>query len=207
MSTALPSIYLIRHGETEWSLDGRHTGKTDLPLTQAGQDMARDLDPWLAAISFDAVLTSPMRRAWETCEGAALAARAQISSDLSEWDYGDYEGRTSVDIFGDDPGWDLFRDGAPGGETVLQVSQRADRLIARLIEIGGTIALFSHGQFGCSLAARWAGLAVGEAVHLTLGAGSVSLLGPKPGHPAIPALIRWNGGPPSALGEARSEAI
>lgn len=191
----LPRLCLIRHGETEWSRAGRHTGKTDLPLTEHGAAMARSLRPYLATTPFALVLTSPMRRARDTCALAGLETHAQISADLSEWDYGEYEGRSSADIRKDAPDWNVFRDGCPGGETPGQVSDRADRLIAGALAVEGSIALFSHGQFGCALAARWIGLAILEGQHFALDPASVSVLGPKPGHPHMPVIGQWNAGP------------
>ena len=198
MSTSLPTVYFVRHGETEWSRDGRHTGSTDLPLTAHGETMARALRAFLADTHFTRVLTSPMQRARVTCKLAGLGALAEISSDLSEWNYGDYEGRSSADITKGTPGWNVFADGCPGGETTTQISQRADRLIADLLSLGGNIALFSHGQFGCVLAARWIGLAVVEGEHFTLDAASVSVFGPKPGHAQTRAILQWNVGARSA---------
>ncbi|MEO7916063.1 MAG: histidine phosphatase family protein [Dokdonella sp.] len=195
MSALLPTIYLIRHGETEWSREGKHTGTTDLPLVHHGEVMADALREWLAPLSFELVLTSPMRRARETCERAGLGENAVVCADLSEWDYGDYEGRTSGEIRQQAPGWNVYRDGSPGGETPAQVARRADYLIACLHKKRGNIALFSHGQFGCALAARSIGLAVVAGQHFALDAGSVSILGPKPGHPEMAAIILWNGGP------------
>ncbi|WP_370713806.1 histidine phosphatase family protein [Sphingomonas sp. IW22] len=188
----MPTLFLVRHGETEWSRNGRHTGKTDLALTQAGRDQASALKLRMARGSFDHVLTSPMRRARETCTLAGLGVGASVDGDLSEWDYGAYEGRTSRDIRAEAPGWSVFEDGCPGGESPSQVSDRADRVIAGLKAGGGRIALFSHGQFGCALAARWIGLDVVASQHFALAAGSLSILGPKPGHPRIPAIIGWN---------------
>lgn len=185
-------MYLIRHGETEWSRAGRHTGRTDLPLTEHGVAMASRLRPYFADTRFALVLASPMQRARETCALAGLSAQAEISADLSEWDYGDYEGRSSADIRLEAPGWNVFSDGCPGGETPAQVSQRADRLIADVLARRGNVALFSHGQFGCALAARWIGLAILEGQHFALDAASVSVLGPKPGHPHVPVIGQWN---------------
>lgn len=187
-------MVLIRHGETLWSLSGRHTGRTDLPLTKNGEAKARALQPILADMSIAYVLTSPMQRARTTCTLAGLGANAEISDVLSEWDYGDYEGRTSADIQNEAPGWNVFRDGCPGGESPCQVSARADRLIARILTRKGDVALFSHGQFGCALAARWIGLAVLEGQHFSLDPASLSILGPKPGHPQIAVIAQWNAG-------------
>lgn len=194
MTPALPRLFLIRHGETEWSQSGRHTGRTDLPLTPHGTTIAGELRAYLAGLDFSCVLTSPFERARSTCALAGLATQAQVSTDLSEWDYGDYEGRTTVEIRVQAPGWNVFRDGCPNGETPARVAERADNLIARLLELSGDIALFSHGQFGCVLAARWIGLAVIEAQHFALNPASVSVLGPKSGHPALSVISQWNGG-------------
>ena len=177
------ALYLIRHGETEWSLSGQHTGRTDIPLTARGEDEARELGQCLRAIPFARVLTSPRQRARRTCELAGLGPAAEIEPDLAEWDYGDYEGQRSVDIRKGRPDWNLFRDGCPNGEMPAQVSDRADRLIARLRALDGNVALFSHGQFGCVLAARWIGLPVVEAQHFLLGTASLSILGYDPTTP------------------------
>jgi broad specificity phosphatase PhoE len=187
-----PRLYFVRHGETEWSRSGRHTGRADLPLTKRGQEMAQELAPFLRATSFVRGLTSPRQRARQTCALADLDRIAEIEPELAEWDYGDYEGRASADIRSDRPGWNVFSDGCPGGETPGQISDRADRVIDWLRPLTGNVALFSHGQFGCVLAARWIGLAVLEAQHFSLDAASLSVLGPKPGHPDVPAVLRWN---------------
>ena len=192
MDPAPLRLYLIRHGETEWSLSGQHTGRTDLALTAAGEDQARALEPMLRAISFDHVLTSPARRAQSTCALAGLSRAAEVEPDLAEWDYGDYEGRTSRDIRQDRPGWNVFRDGCPGGESVEAVTLRADRLIARGAAFHGNVALFSSGQFGCSLAARWIGLPVLQAQHLQLETASLSILALNPSHPGLRVIAQWN---------------
>jgi probable phosphoglycerate mutase len=180
----------MRHGETEWTLSGRHTGRTDIPLTARGEDAARALGRRLR-IAFARVLTSPRQRARRTCELAGLGP-AEIEPDLVEWDYGDYEGRESVDIRGQRPDWDLFRDGCPGGELPAQVAGRADRLIARLRTQDGNVALFSHGQFGSVLATRWIGLPVVEAQHLPLATASLSILGCDPHRAEVPIIALWN---------------
>jgi broad specificity phosphatase PhoE len=162
------NVYFIRHGQTEWSLSGQHTGTTDIPLTARGEDEARELIPWLKQVRFGLVLTSPRRRARHTCELVGLGQEAQIEPDLAEWDYGDYEGKLSSDIHKKRPDWNVLRDGCPGGEMPVQVSDRADRIVARLCTMTGNVALFSHGQFGLALAARWIGLPVAEAEHFTL---------------------------------------
>jgi broad specificity phosphatase PhoE len=195
LKPALPRLYLIRHGETEWSRSGRHTGRTDLPLTDHGAAMAQRLRAYLADVSFALVLTSPRRRAVETCALAGLGGREEISNDLSEWDYGDYEGRTSAEIRKEAPSWNVFRDGCPGGETPEQVSERADRLIARAVDWEGNVALFSHGHFSCALAVRWIGLAILEGQHFALDPASLSVLGLKLGNPQTPVIESWNSCP------------
>lgn len=192
MDPAPLRLYLIRHGETEWSLSGQHTGRTDLALTPRGEDQARGLEPMLRPIVFDHVLTSPVRRAQRTCALAGLGGSAEVEPDLAEWDYGDYEGRTSGDIRHDRPGWNVFRDGCPGGESVAAVTLRADRLITHATSLSGNVALFSSGQFGCSLATRWVGLPVLEAQHLMLGTASVSVLCYNPAHPDLRVISHWN---------------
>ncbi len=185
-------LYLIRHGETEWSLSGRHTGRTDIALTANGADEARELGKRLQGIPFAHVLTSPLKRALQTCELTGLGHVREIEPDLAEWDYGDYEGRSSADIRKGRPDWNVYRDGCPGGEMPAQVAVRADRLIARLCELDGNIALFSHGQIGSAIAARWIGLAVIEAQHFELGTASLSIFSLDPHHPTVPVIALWN---------------
>jgi broad specificity phosphatase PhoE len=187
-----PRIYFVRHGETDWSLSGRHTGSSDIALTENGKMQSRRLQPLLQSVCFSHVLTSPRRRARQTCALAGLAHAAEIEPHLAEWDYGAYESLSTAEIRKTAPDWNIFRDGCPGGETAAQVSARADCLIARLSGLGGDIALFSHGQFGCVLAARWIGLAIIEGQHFALDTASLSILGPKPGHPDVPVVTRWN---------------
>jgi probable phosphoglycerate mutase len=187
-------IFLIRHGETEWSLASRHTGRTDIPLTEPGEQDARKLGERLRDFRFSQVFTSPRQRARRTCELAGLGPVAKIEPDLAEWDYGDYEGQHSVDIRKGQPDWNLFRDGCPRGEMPAQVSDRADRLIARLRTLDGNVALFSHGHFGCVLAVRWIGLPVIEGQHFLLGTASLSILGCEPSHPEVPVIELWNSG-------------
>ncbi len=186
-------LHLIRHGETAWSQSGQHTGRTDLALTAHGEAQALSLRPLLGTIRFASVFTSPASRARRTCElaGPGLPAAA-IDPDLAEWDYGQYEGRVSSDIRKDRPGWNCYRDGCPGGESPGDVSNRADRLIARLRRLGGNVALFSHGEFGCSLAARWIGLPVEQGEHLQLGTASLSILGFNPAYPGLHVIAQWN---------------
>ena len=192
---ALLQLYFIRHGGTAWSLTGQHTGRTDIPLTAEGEDQARELRPWLRTIQFTRVLTSPRRRARRTCELVGLSSAAEIEPDLSEWDYGDYEGQRSEDICKGRPGWNIFRDGCPGGESPAQISERADRLIARLRTLEGNVALFSHGEFGRVLAARWIGAPVLEGQNFALGTASLSILGYEPPHPETPVIALWNAAP------------
>ncbi len=185
-------LYLIRHGETRWSLSGQHTGRTDLPLTAHGADEARELLPRLSRIQFSRVFTSPLQRARQTCTLAGLGAVAQVEPDLAEWDYGDYEGRLSRDIRKERPGWDVFRDGCPSGEMPDQISGRADRVIAGVCTLDGNIALFSHGQFLRVLTMRWISLSVNEARHFSLGTASLSVLGFDPSHPDVRSVDLWN---------------
>ena len=185
-------LYLIRHGETEWSLSGQHTGRTDLPLTAHGEEEARQLAPRLRHIQFARVFTSPRQRARRTCELAGLGAAAEKEPDLAEWDYGDYEGKLTADVRKQRPGWNVFRDGCPGGEMPRAVSDRADRLIARLCTLDGNVALFSHGEFACVLAARWIGLPVVEGQHFTVDPASLGILSYNPSHPEVRVIALWN---------------
>ena len=200
MDLAPLRLYLIRHGETEWSISGQHTGRTDLALTAGGQDQARALEPLLRSVQFNHVLTSPARRAHETCALAGLGGSAEIEPDLAEWDYGEYEGRTSRDIRQSRPCWNIFRDGCPGGESVAAIALRADRLITRWTVLRGNVALFSSGQFGCSLAARWIGLPVFQAQHLVLGTACISVLATKPVFPNVRVIAHWNHAATDPLG-------
>jgi broad specificity phosphatase PhoE len=154
----LPIIYIARHGETAWSLTGQHTGLTDLPLTKTGEMNARRLGERLKGLSFVKVLTSPLQRAVRTCELAGFGAIAETDPDLVEWNYGDYEGRTGAEIRAECPDWQLFRDGAPGGESPHQAAARADRVVTRVRAIQSDMLLFSSGHFIRVLAARWIGV-------------------------------------------------
>lgn len=183
---------LVRHGETAWSLSGQHTGLTDLALTPDGEDQSRGLVVRLQSMGITRVLVSPRLRAQQTCDLAGMGAAREIEPDLAEWDYGDFEGRRSVDIRRDHPGWNIWRDGCPGGESTADIVVRADRLIARLATMNGVVALFSHGQFGAALAARWIGLALIEGQHFTLHPASVSLLGTDPHHTDRRVIELWN---------------
>jgi broad specificity phosphatase PhoE len=189
------SLYLVRHGQTEWSVSGQHTGRSDIPLTAHGEDEARALAPWLAGVTFDHVFTSPRQRAQRTCALAGLGAKAVIEPDLAEWDYGDYEGQRSAAIHIHRPHWTIFEDGCPGGEMPADIAMRADALIARLRQMQGRIALFSHGHFGMVLAARWIGLPVIEAQHLLLSTACLNVLGYAPSHPDVPVIALWNATP------------
>ena len=166
-------IVLVRHGPTEWSVAGRHTGSTDLPLTEDGRTAAASLRERLAGYDFTLVLSSPLARARETAELAGLGDRAELDDDLREYDYGDYEGRTTADIREDRPDWFLWRDGVPGGETPDQVGERADRVIARALAADGDVALFAHGHILRALGARWIELPAAGAGRLTLGTAAV----------------------------------
>jgi probable phosphoglycerate mutase len=181
--------WLIRHGETEWSLSGRHTGSTDIPLTENGKSAARRLASKLAHEDFSLVLTSPMRRARDTCELAGFGDRAETVRDLSEWNYGEYEGRTSDEIARLAPGWMLFTDGCPGGESPGEVGARVDRLIERVRASGRRVALFGHGHLFRALGARWIGLSASEGARFLLDTSTISVLSQYRG---IPAIRRWN---------------
>ena len=186
------NIFLIRHGETQWSLTGRHTGRTDLPLTNNGERRAIALRAPLGRVRFSLVLTSPLQRARRTCELAGLGADARVEPDLQEWNYGDYEGRTTADICAQRPGWDVFRDGCPHGESVEQIIQRAERVLDALRPVEGTVAVFSHGQFLRALAMLWVGLPIPAGAHFSLDTASVSILGYERRTGGIPAICLWN---------------
>jgi probable phosphoglycerate mutase len=192
MSEKLPRIYLARHGETAWSLAGQHTSYTDVALTARGQEKARALGERLKAFSFVQVLTSPMQRARATCELAGLISTASLEPDLKEWNYGEYEGLKTDEILKQRPGWSLFRDGCPGGETPHQVGLRADRIISRLRAARGDVVIFSHGHLLRTLAARWLGLAVRAGQHFVLNAGSLSILGYEHERRDEPVVVLWN---------------
>ena len=189
-------IYFIRHGETAWSLSGQHTGRTDLPLTPHGEAMARELATALKGIDFSLVLTSPRLRARTTCKLAGFdGTGVQLEPNLAEWDYGDYEGLRTAEIHEMHPAWDVWKDGCPGGETPAGVSERADHLIARLIDasdITGNVIAFSHGQFGRALAARWIGLPVTQGQHFAIAPASISILGFEADHPHRRVISLWN---------------
>lgn len=185
-------LVLVRHGETAWTVSGQHTGRTDLPLTAEGEAQARALRPRLAEMAFDAVLTSPLQRARETCAFAGLRETALPDRDLVEWNYGDYEAKRSTDIRKTRPGWNLWRDGCPNGETAEDIAARADRVIARLSQLRGNIVLFTHGQFAAALAVRWIGLAVYQGQHFALGPASLSGLTIDEARPEPRLIVKWN---------------
>jgi probable phosphoglycerate mutase len=177
MSDTLPIVYLARHGETAWTISRQHTGRTDLPLTAQGEAEAARLGQRLEGLTFGTVLTSPLRRAVRTCELAGFSAKAEVEPDLMEWNYGVYEGRTSADIHAERPDWQLFRDGAPAGESPAEIGARADRVIRRVRAIEGDTLLFSSGHFLRVFAARWLGLEPGAGRYFFLGTASLSALG------------------------------
>jgi len=172
----LPTIFLARHGETAWSLSGQHTGLTDLPLTERGECNARRLGDRLQGLEFARVFTSPLQRAYRTCELAGFGRTAETDPDLVEWDYGEYEGLRTADIRALRPDWDLFRDGFPGGESFTEIGARADRVVNRARSAGGKVLLFSSAHFLRVLAARWLGLDPRGARHFLLGTASLSAL-------------------------------
>ncbi len=182
-------VYLLRHGETEWSLNGRHTGVTDIPLTENGRSAARRLEPILAQETFALVLTSPLQRARDTCDLAGLGKRANTETDLIEWNYGEYEGLTTQQIRQTRPGWSVFRDGCPGGESPEQVGARADRLLVKIRATEGNVALFGHGHFSRVLAARWINLPANYGEHFLLDTATLNVLGY---YRESPALKMWN---------------
>ncbi len=191
------NVYLVRHGETEWSASGRHTGKTDIPLTRLGEEHAAWLAGRLRSVRFTHVFTSPLLRARRTCELSGWGAAAVVDPDLAEWDYGDYEGLRTAEILKVNPGWKLFRDGCPNGESPGHAASRADGLIARLRLLDGNVALFSHGHFGRVLGARWVGLSVEASALLGLDTASLGILGFERGDPAAPVISLWNERPPA----------
>lgn len=172
-----PQIWLIRHAETAWSLSGQHTGRTDIPLTPKGEKAAAELKPWLAKIPFDIVLSSPLSRAMSTAKLSGLENQVQPEPLLLEWDYGAYEGLKNDEIQKLQPGWDIWRNGCPGGETLEQVHQRAVKLLAKCEDLKGNIALFSHGHFSRSIIATWLGLPAVRGGSFAIRAGSVTVLG------------------------------
>ena len=192
MGENLPIVYLARHGETAWTISGQHTGLTDLPLTERGERTARRLGERLKGMTFSKVLTSPLQRAARTCELAGFKPVAEVEKDLVEWDYGEYEGRRTVEIRAERPGWELFRDGCPGGESPQQVSARADRIVSRVRAVPGNVLMFTSGHFLRVLAARWLGLEASvNCKYFMLSTASLSAVGYE--HDRSRPVIRlWN---------------
>ena len=191
MTQKLPALYLARHGETAWSLSGQHTGLTDLPLTEHGERNARQLGERLRGLRFAKVFTSPLQRATKTCELAGFGAVAEVDPDLVEWNYGEYEGLRSAEILAKRPGWLIFRDGCPGGESPEQIAARADRVVKRVRTVGDDVLVFSSGHFLRILAARWLGLEPMAGKYVLLGTTSLSTLSYE--HElSQPAIQLWN---------------
>jgi broad specificity phosphatase PhoE len=185
-------LFLIRHGLTDWTVTGQHTGLSDVRLNATGVDEARQLGPLLKDIQFSHVLTSPLSRATETCRLAGLSAVSETDRRLVEWNYGDYDGKTTAEIHQQRPGWTVFRDGCPNGESPADVTSRADRLIERLRTLHGNVALFTHAQFGGVIAARWIRWPTDCAQHFPLHTASVSILSSDLAHPDTPTVALWN---------------
>ena len=192
MSEAFPVLYLARHGETAWSVSGQHTGLTDLPLTERGERNARQLGERLKGLSFAKVFTSPLRRATRTCELAGFGGAADVEPGLLEWDYGKYEGWKTEDIHKECPGWYIFRDGCPGGESPGQVGARADRVVGRVRSVEGDVLLFSSGHFLRVLAARWLGLEPDAGRYFALSTASLSALGYDEHRRSQPVIRLWD---------------
>jgi len=191
MDDTFPVVYLARHGETAWTITGQHTGLTDLPLTDRGERNARRLGLRLSALKIAKVFTSPLQRARRTCELAGFGGKAQVDPDLVEWNYGEYEGRLTSDILKERPGWQLFRDGCPGGESPQQVAARADRVVSRVRQVIGDVLLFSSGHFLRVLAVRWIGTEPINGRSLMLSTASLSGLSYE-NSPSQPAIRFWN---------------
>lgn len=185
-----PQIYLIRHGETEWAKNGRHTGRTDIPLTDAGREQAGFLLPIFDEVKFACILSSPLKRALETANIAGLGSRLEVDNDLMEWDYGDFEGLKTKEIREQVPDWTVWTHPCPKGETIEQVSQRAYRVVAKLRSIEGNVAVFSHGHFLRVLVSRWIGLPSNYGRCFLLGTSTLSILGYEDEKPVIKT---WNG--------------
>ena len=188
---SVPQIHLVRHGQTAWSLSGQHTGRTDIPLTEAGEEEARKVGRRLAGKTFAKVWTSPSIRARRTCELAGFGSVAQVDADLPEWDYGDFEGLRSDEIHAKNPAWDIFRDGAPHGESLADIGVRADRVVSRIRDVNADVLIFSSGHFLRVLAARWLGLDVSAGRFFLLGTGSLSVLAYEHGLTQS-AIMSWN---------------
>lgn len=191
-SGSLPKLYLVRHADTAWTDSHKHTGRTDVPLNEHGLERARQLAERLRGLTFVRVFTSPLQRAVKTCELAGFAAAAEVDADLIEWDYGCLEGRRTSDVVKERPGWDLFRDGCPGGETPQQVATRADRFIARLRDVDGDVVAFSSGHVIRMIAARWSGLPPIAGRVFFCGPASVNVLGFEHDSRDEPIILLWN---------------
>ena len=189
MSADHQSVYVIRHGETEWSISGQHTGITDIPLTDNGRALAKLLRPVLATQTFVRVFSSPLQRARETCELAGLGDKAELDSDLVEWNYGEYEGLTTPQIHEQSPDWFIFTDGCPGGEKPHDVGTRVDRVITKIRAEGGDVALFAHGHVLRVFVARWLSLTASAGQHFLLDTGTLNILSYYQGSPVVK---RWN---------------
>jgi len=189
MTESEQKVYVIRHGETEWSINGKHTGVTDIPLTENGRNQVKCLQPVLANEVFALVLTSPLHRARETCKLSGLEEKAEVEPNLVEWNYGEYEGVTSKEIHKTVPGWLVFNDGAPGGETPEQIGARADRVIQRVRAVQGNVALFAHGHIFRVLVARWLDLPATAGRNFLLDTGTLNILSYYRGYPAVKI---WN---------------
>jgi probable phosphoglycerate mutase len=192
MSSALPKLYLARHGDTDWSDSHRHTGRTDLPLNQRGEEHARQLGERLRGFSFVRVFRSPLRRASKTCEFAGFGVGAEVDPDLTEWDYGLYEGKLTSDILKERPGWELFRDGCPGGESPEDVAMRAERFIHRVHGLAGDVLAFSSGHIIRMIAARWLGLTAASGRVFYCCPASVGVLGFEHDSRDQPVIRLWN---------------
>lgn len=192
IANELPMVYLARHGETAWSKSGQYTGLTDLTLTEHGKQTAHRLGERLKGLTFSSVFTSPLKRAHQTCQLAGFGGQAVIDPDLVEWDYGEYEGRLSADVRAERPGWNLFRDGCPGGEAPEHVSARADRVVKRVRAIPGNVLLFTSGHFMRVLVSRWLGLEPSvNSRHFMLSTASLSALGYE-NDISRPVIRFWN---------------
>ncbi len=189
MAERTQKVYALRHGETEWSLNGQHTGLTDLPLTEKGRQNAKRLKPWLSERKFAKVFTSPLQRAKQTCELSGVGQQAESDPDLVEWDYGDYEGLTTPEIYQKCPNWSVFTHGCPGGETPQQVRDRVERVITKIRATKGDVVIFAHGHLLRVLTVRWLNMPVENGNHFDLDTATVNVLGYYHSSPAIQV---WN---------------
>lgn len=192
MSTSLPDVYLVRHGETAWTLSGQHTGLTDIPLTMRGEEQARQLRSRLKPFRFSKVFSSPLQRAMRTCELSGWSSMSEVDADLIEWNYGDYEGKKRNEITADRPDWIIFRDGCPNGESSKDVGIRADRFLSRLRPMDGNVLVFSSGHFLRVLIARWLGLEPSCGRYFKLGTAALSVLGYDHNNQTEPVLRLLN---------------